>query len=482
MLGNIPRRLWKASRRLLGRPAGPAWPVRHRPYAQLLTDLQAVEGDVTHVAGRLAERERQGTRLDRYDALVDLQAWHPAPHWVNYLLLMEEYKRGIDEVRSYPCYVWMDISTVCSVECRFCKYTHEQLPKKNVTLEQVKAVEWFPYVRQLNLTAGTAEAITNPQFSDIFDYLRSRFPHLHLSFLTNGRTLNERILRTITGRLDQLHVSMNASSEEDYNHIIASGNWQQFSRNMRLMREAFRDQPRPSVTASFVLTKSNVHRVIHHLEFAAEHGASDVLFHHYYPHYVNDLHGGDEATLREKFGYDESLYFHKELADHWLGAAEKRAKELGIRAHLPPPFAARTQITFGCRSSNAGPVDCTDPWTKLYLLWGFKSKREEVTICCGLASDLGVYFDRDDIATRAGLFKVRNSPTLRAYRRTVNGARVNPICAACRTVDRFAPDAAYPDQRTFYTFNDLPVPPHFQDLQQPWPQLVQLGIRRKRSA
>jgi MoaA/NifB/PqqE/SkfB family radical SAM enzyme len=456
--------------------------VKHPPYAELLAELQALEGDVSRIAGRLADKERQGTLLDRHEALADLQTWHPAPHWVNYLLLMEEYRRGIDLVRSYPCYVWMDISSVCSVECRFCKYTHQHLPKKNVSLEHVQAIEWFPYVRLLNLTAGTAEAITNPQFIPIFDYLRDRFPHLHLSFLTNGRTLNERILRTIAGRLDQLHVSMNASSEEDYNHIIASGNWQQFSRNMRLMGQAFRGQKRPSVTASFVLTRSNIHRVVHHLEFATEHGASTVLFHHYYPHYVSDLHSADQEKLSEKFGYDESLYFHQGLSDHWLGQAEKRARELGVEAIIPPPFAAASQISFGCRSAKAGPSDCVDPWTKLYLLWGFKSKREEVTICCGLASDLGVYFDRDEIATRAGLFKVRNSPTLRAYRRTVNGGRVNPICAMCRTVDRFAPDAVYPDQRSFFTFNDLPVPPHFQELGQPWPQVIQLGIRGKKSA
>jgi MoaA/NifB/PqqE/SkfB family radical SAM enzyme len=479
MIGSIRSRLGHAARNLVGL-AAPA--PKHGPYAQLLAELQGLGADVTPVQQRFTDLEQRGVLLSRYDALVDLLDSHPTPHWANYLLVMEEYKNTIDDVRSYPCYVWMDISSICSVECRFCKYTHEHLPRKSVSLEKVQAIEWLKYVRLLNLTAGTAEAITNPQFIDIFEYLQTRFPHLNLSFLTNGRTLNERILRTIAGRLDQLHVSMNASSEEAYNHIIASGNWHQFSRNMRLMREAFRGQKRPSVTASFVLTKSNIHRVVHQLEFAAEHGAATVLFHHYYPHYVSDLHSADQEKLSEKFGYDESLYFHKELSDHWLGEAEKRARELGVQAIIPPPFAAKAHISFGCRSASAGPTDCVDPWTKLYLLWGFKSKREEVTICCGLASDLGVYFDRDEIATRAGLFKVRNSPTLRAYRRTVNGGRVNPICAMCRTVDRFAPDAVYPDQRTFFTFNDLPVPPHFQDLEQPWPQVIQLGIRGQKSA
>ena len=171
MMGSIRSRLWRASRKLVGRPVRLASPVTHAPYVQLLAELKGLDGDVTPAAERFIELERHGTLLSRYDALVDLLDSHSAPHWANYLLVMEEYKGSIDEVRSYPCYVWMDISSICSVECRFCKYTHEHLPRKSVSLEKVQAIEWLKYVRLLNLTAGTAEAITNPQFIDIFDQI-----------------------------------------------------------------------------------------------------------------------------------------------------------------------------------------------------------------------------------------------------------------------------------------------------------------------
>lgn len=71
---------------------------------------------------------------------------------------------------------------------------------------------------------------------------------------------------------------------------------------------------------------------------------------------------------------------------------------------------------------------------------------------------------------------VRNSDTIRAYRRTVNGKTVNPICKMCREVDRFDPASTYPDQRSFFQFNKLPIPPHFEGEEQP-PALVQLGSR-----
>lgn len=434
----------------------------HPPYVELAWALQGHGDDRATVEALLLDLERRGQRLDRSGALRALQQTHPHPHWVNYLLCMDEATRGLEEVTSYPPYVWMDISSICSVECRFCKYTHDQLPKRNLTLDEIRRIEWFKYVRVLNLTAGTAEAITNPQFVDIFEYLRDRHPHLHLSFLTNGRTLNEMILNAIAGRLDALHVSMNASSEEDYNRIIARGSWTQFSNNMRKMREILGAAARPTISASFVMLRWNLDRALAHLEFAVAHGASLVLFHHYYPHYVNDIHHERPERLLEKIGFEESLYFEKERADEMFTRVRARGRDLGVEVITPPLSTESSHVAFGVRSLTPAPTDCFDPWTKMYLLWGFKSRREEITICCGLAADIGVYFDRDEVATSAGLMRVRNSPTLRAYRRTVNGARVNPICEQCRKVDRFAPDAVYPDQRTFFEFNGLPLPPHFQ--------------------
>lgn len=88
----------------------------------------------------------------------------------------------------------------------------------------------------------------------------------------------------------------------------------------------------------------------------------------------------------------------------------------------------------------------------MFMLWGFKSKREEILMCCGLANDLGVYFKWEEMFTKTGFIQTWNSPTMQAYRRTVNGSKVNPICALCRKLDRFAPGSIYPDQRKFFEF------------------------------
>ncbi len=433
--------------------------------ANLLQDRLATVGLDPQISRPLISRFfREKGRRTEYEALTWLLEHHPETHWINYLLGQYEFEHGIEEVRSLPTNVWMDLSSICTVECRFCKYTHEQLPKENVTLEQIKSIQWLKYVRLLNFTAGTAEALANPQFIKIFNYIRDEYPHLHLTLLTNGRTLTREVLHVLKGRIDALHVSMNASNEDDYNKIIARGSWSSFVANMKAMRQIMTGVERPRITASFVMMRWNLDRALENLEFAHRHGATLVLFHHYYPSYVADIHGG-LTSLDQKFENSESLYYDRERSDAVFAQISLRAKELGVDVQVPPPFSSgagtEVKIYYGARSLLAPPNNCIYPWTNMYMLWGFKSKREEITLCCGLASDIGVYFDRDDVATVTGLRSVWNSPTMRAYRKTANGQQVNPICDLCRRIDRFDPEAPYPDQKEFFEFNKLPVPEHF---------------------
>lgn len=444
-------------------PPSPATPA-HPAYVELLSRLTGAGDNIEPAKKLLFHLEKKRQYLDRHDALVYLWHRHPAPHMVNYLLAEEEIARCKETVVSLPTHVWMDLSSICNVECRFCKYTSTLLPKEIVTLDQVRAIEWLKYVRVLNLSSGTGESLTNPHFLDIFEYLRTRYPHLNISFLTNGKALTERVLRAVAGKLDQVHVSMNASNEDDYNRIIRRGNWQVFARNMETMREVLRGLQRPKVTASFVMMRWNVRLAVEYLDFAAAHGASLVLFHHYYTPYIQDVHGADPEALEEKFPATESLYYDKELSDEVFSRVKRRAEELKVEVQVPPPFTgADVVINYGARSLSKPPDNCTAPWLNLYLLWGIKSKQEEVTICCGLASDIGVYFNRDELATVAGLQQVWNSPILQAYRRTANGPRQNPLCRLCRQVDHFDPAAVYPDQKSFFTFADLDLPDHFRD-------------------
>jgi MoaA/NifB/PqqE/SkfB family radical SAM enzyme len=421
-------------------------------------------GDNGKIVDELLLRIERGEKpIDRYNVLKKLHQVHPRPYLVNYLLGQEESKGGVEVMAAYPAYVLMDISNICTVECRFCKYVHNYQDKRWLTLDEIKQIEWLRYPRYLNFTAGTAEALSNPHFIPIFEHVVTSNPHLVTALLTNGRTLHEKVLRALEGRMNELHISMNACTEEDYNQIIANGSWELFSRNMKAVKEFAKRSTKPWIQASFVKMRWNLDRAVAELDFAAEHGARKVLFHHFYPHYLKEVHGGDAQVLADKFSGDQSLYYEQERADDVFAQVRERGKALGVEVETPPPFSKEANILWGVRNLSPAPKDCYYPWTHMFLLWGWKSRRTEITLCCGLASDTGIYFDWPEMFTCTGMMKTWNSPTMQAYRKSVNGSRVNPICAMCRKVDRFNPKSVYPDQRKFFQFNDLPVPPHFTE-------------------
>ncbi len=436
----------------------------HNPYLTLAEDLSQMGDDFLAVTRIMRQWESLGLRVDRHDALKRMLVEHEKPHLANYLLARYEMEHKIEITNSFPNNVHMDLSSVCNVQCRFCKYTNNHIPATFLTMDQVKAIEWLRWVWSFNFSSGTAESIIHPQFVEIFDYIRNKHPHLYLTILTNGRALKQDRLDAFKDRLDYLYVSMNASNERDYNEVIDAGSWKQFSENMRRMRDTLKDAKRPRIQANFVMMRWNIDRALENLEFAAAHGAHHVTFIHFYPHYIPDLHKENAAVLARKFTLSNSLYHEREKSDRIFAQVAERARELGVEVTIPAPFGKPSYVDFSLRSPlQRKDQDCFDPWSKLFLLWGWKSKREEITICCGLASDIGVYFERDEIASIDGIKRAWNSPALQAYRRSVNGDYVNPICAACRKTDKFDPSAFYPDQRDFFRFNNLPIPPHFQD-------------------
>lgn len=421
-------------------------------------------GDNTDTANELLLRCNIKEKTRNAEDLLDyLNEIHPAPHWVNYLLFEEEFRHRKSELLCYPSNVWMDLSSMCSVECRFCKYTRRFLPKENVSLETVKSIEWLKHVRLLNLSAGTGEALCNPQFMEIFDYIRDSFPHLHITMLTNGKLLTPAISKQLVGRIDNLHVSMNASNEHDYNRVFVNGDWRRFLQNLDVLKGLQSQNHRTRLTASFVMMDWNIERAVENLEFAAEHGAELVLFHHYYTPYVKDVLKNNPDALCEKFPTTESLYYNREKSDMVFDRVRNRASELGVSVQTPVPFGEKNSyINYGMRSSDVPSTTCNAPWLNMYLLWGFKSKRTETTLCCGLASDIGTYFSWSEITSLQGIRALWNHEIMQAYRKSANPPNENYICRLCRRIDRFDPESIYPDQRLFFESVGLTAPDHLE--------------------
>ncbi|MBF0339312.1 MAG: radical SAM protein [Nitrospirae bacterium] len=392
----------------------------------------------------LLHLQSKGIYLNKYDALVYLLERHTAPALVNELLCIEEAEMSIEEVKSYPLEVHMDMSTICNIRCRFCKYTPGMYPVEMITLDYIKSIEWFKYIRRFYMAGLTGETLTNPEFIEIFNFIRDTYPHLILTLYTNGAALSEKVINTIAGRLDCLHVSINAATKEDYNNIIKNGNWDVFSANMKHMANMRKNFDKPVISASFIMVRSNIDNAVRHVEFARDHGISTVQL----PHYIHGLNAAycnsDLSGQYEKFTREDSLYFERQKSDDMFEQAAQCARESGINLMYPVPFQCNDYVVRYGRKTLDRSWKCFFPWTNIHLHWGAKSKRREVIFCCGTATDNGIFYNKEDVVTKEGLLRIRNDKILCLYRRTVNGPKVNNVCNFCRSYDVSDPDSGFP--------------------------------------
>jgi len=81
----------------------------------------------------------------------------------------------------WPQEVFINFSSRCNKSCEFCTYEHERFKDAQMLRqEDVEKMSWLKHAKLLGLWCGNGESLTNPHFETILDYVRSRWPHLHV--------------------------------------------------------------------------------------------------------------------------------------------------------------------------------------------------------------------------------------------------------------------------------------------------------------
>ncbi len=132
----------------------------------------------------------------------------------------QEYKARSPLLRSYPTYVAINLSDVCTVSCKFCRYNFYTSHKRLVTLEDIKSQEWLKYPQTIDLFCGVGESLVNPQFKDIFQYMMETFPYQYRGLTTNGTLMDDQIIRLFLKGASWIHVSVNAFKIETYRDLL----------------------------------------------------------------------------------------------------------------------------------------------------------------------------------------------------------------------------------------------------------------------
>ena len=369
------------------------------------------------------------------------------PHEINALLNIEERKNRREELRSFPTYVGLNMTSRCNAHCVFCSIqAQEQKFKDAISLQDIKKMDWLKYVGELAIWGGIGDSLVNKEFLPIFHYLREAFPFLKLSLSTNGILMNKELCHAFAGNLGIYNVSLNAARKDTWEKIMRAKGFDTVCSTFALLSKLRPTRTSPSMHLSMVLTRENIREATEFVELAHTLGADSVRFVHYIS---TTLVGGRDLSP------EQSLYFEKDVFDAEMGKAGKRAEQLGLEYYMPTLFKKKsTHIHFGARALTEAPM-CFDPWKTCYLTVDEDGRRQMIFCCSGFYYE--IEYDKNSLDEER-FQSIWNHPTAQYFRRTVNRKEANPICTYCTTVDRFDPN-----NRELYGINEK-IKPYFAEV------------------
>ncbi len=258
----------------------------------------------------------------------------PDPVAINQRLNDLECDLGCDELLSFPTFVGLNMTSVCSARCVFCSYQPSMLKERDhITVEDLKKMTWLRHVGGLAAWGGVGDSLMNPEFLDCLRYLKAAHPHLAIDLWTNGIRMTRELGDEFAEHLSQYNVSLNAARKETWEKLMRTKGFdnvcETFAHLARRRRES--GARKPLLSLSMVLTRTNVAEAVEFVELAARLGADRAT----YAHYLSTTLIG-----RRDLAPEESLYHEKEKADDWLEKAAARGAELGLEVARPLPFAA----------------------------------------------------------------------------------------------------------------------------------------------
>jgi len=352
-----------------------------------------------------------------------------APHVENKLLNDFEIKCGKDKLLSFPTFVGLNMTSVCSARCTFCSYSPKTQKQKDfITLDDLKKMTWLKYVSSFAIWGGIGDSLVNPEFLDCYRYLKKDYPDLYITFSTNGIGMRKDICEEFVGHLGEYNVSLNAASRDIWEKLMKAKGFDNILETFEYLAKLKKKRKtnKPFLSVSMVLVRDNLNQAVDFVEIAHKIGAERVTF----VHYVS-------STLLGKRELEESAssYFMKDECDRLMDEATKRANELGIQITKPLSFSQNEfSIVYGERT-NRDFSACYAPWKTCYLTVDEDGNRQMIFCCSGFY--YGIKYDRSNLNEKYFMEKIWNHPVARYFRKTTNVKGKNPICDFCMTYDRF---------------------------------------------
>ena len=317
-----------------------------------------------------------------------------------------------------PVHFTVENTNRCNLRCPHCQihspeynytYATRHVDMEMALFEKL-ARETFPWVKRVCLTVS-GEALMSRNFDAVCDVLEAYGVGLEIN--SNGTLLIERNLRKMLGLLQWVTVSFDGFRKETFEKWRAGADYDRVIDNVKTLNRLRRSLPvslRPHLNFTYVLMRDNIEEFPAFMDLAHELEADSI--------------SGTHVAVFDEHMRNQSLIFHKALANEHLSRARGRAAEIGLTAYLPPEYDLADDVAMGRPGGTLHaaerPVDCSFLWRRSYL-----ELNGDVPTCC--VSGRPVV----DNLKEKSFWDIWNGQNYRWMRASLSSQRMLKCCANC---------------------------------------------------
>jgi MoaA/NifB/PqqE/SkfB family radical SAM enzyme len=324
------------------------------------------------------------------------------------------------EAEKPPVCLYLEVTNRCNLLCTTCPRTYVELePPADLSWELfVKIVDQLPGLARAVLH-GVGEPMLVKNLPKMVRYLKDR--GVYVLFNTNGTVLNEKNGRAlIAAGLDELRVSLDASTPESYIKVRGKDYFNRILKNVKAFRalQAREGHARPRVSAWLTGLRETVEELPAFVRVAADIGIKEVYLQRlvFFDRDTIGLARPDQA-LFERLGREEAAL---------IDAAAALAKSLDMT--FSASGAASEPGESLTRKRDGSPWSlCRRPWTVMY----FTANGRALPCCIAPFSQHGYENYTLGDATQETLREIWNGARYREFREALLSDAPPQACANC---------------------------------------------------
>ncbi len=318
-----------------------------------------------------------------------------------------------------PVCLYLEVTNRCNLLCTTCPRTYVELePPADMSWDLFRSiVDQVPETRRAVLH-GVGEPMLVKSLPRMVRHLKDR--GTYVLFNTNGTLLNDRNGRAlIEAGLDELRVSLDASTRASYLAIRGKDYFERILRNVRAFRglQEREGHATPRVSAWLTGLKETLPELPAFVRVAAGLGVKEVHLQRLVFLDGAEGHARPDQALYERMSREDAGY---------LAEAEAVAGELGLTFSAS---GAASEPGLSLRRHDGGsPWSlCRRPWTVMY----FTANGRALPCCIAPFSQRGYEHYTLGDATRDTLAAIWNGPAYAGFREALLSDRPPAACANC---------------------------------------------------